>query len=59
MLPICFIDEEGYVFKSIITSEFYEYYDAKNERDLLKHRQTMKSNEVNFDLKILKIIMCA
>lgn len=38
-LPICFIDEDGDVFEHMITSEFYEYYDAKNEREILLKAQ--------------------
>ena len=63
-LPICFIDEEGYFFEQIITSEFYEYYDCKTEREALlkaQGRRLMKSNLklILANLKTLIVIMFA
>lgn len=51
-LPICFIDEEGYIFEQMITSEFWEYYDAEEERKELIDAQA-RAYKVQFD-KILE-----
>lgn len=56
-LPICFIDEEGYVFEQIIPSEFYEYYDAKNEREaLLETQAEAYEKQLNINFSKLKDI---
>lgn len=53
-LPICFIDENGNVFDQMITSEFYEYYDAPEERkELIKAQARAYKVQLNKTLELL------